>query len=166
MPIITIKFEEAKRAIAFPGFHSDKLLKIALPDPCTVNELGLPPTDQVTLKREYRCLAFLGDMLIDAMLTDFLYGTRCELTHEDFDDYRQDLVDRPSLANFAITLGLPEVSSSWNRKNRKPPKDEPGVWGEMFEAVVGVLFLDADRDFAQVSKWLCNRFLGEAVDGY
>ena len=104
-------------------------------------------------------------MLIDAMLTDFLYSTRRELTHEDFDDYRQDLVDRPSLANFAIALGLPEVSSSWNRKNRKPPEDEPGVWGEMFEAVVGVLFLDADRDFDQVSKWLCDRFLEEAVDG-
>ena len=50
MPVIMIKLEEAKRAIAFPGFHSDKLLEIALTDPCTVNESGLPPTQQVTLK--------------------------------------------------------------------------------------------------------------------
>ena len=166
MPAIMIKLEEAKRAIAFPDFHSDELLKIALTDPCTINESGLPPNQQLTLKQEYRRLAFLGDMLIDAILADFLYGTRRELTHEDFDDYRQDLVDRPSLADFAIALGLPEVSSSWNRKNRKPPEDEPGVWGEMFEAVVGVLFLDADRDFGKVAKWLCNRFLEEAVEDY
>jgi ribonuclease III len=166
MPAITIKLEEAKRAIAFPGFHSDELLKIALTDPCTINESGLHPNQQIILKREYRRLAFLGDMLIDAILADFLYGTRRELSHENFDDYRQDLVDRPSLSDFAISLGLPDVSSSWNRKNRKPPEDEPGVWGEMFEAVVGVLFLDADRNFDKVAKWLCSRFLEEVVEDY
>ena len=50
MPAIVIKLEEAKRAISFPDFHSDELLKIALTDPCTINELGLPPNQQVTLK--------------------------------------------------------------------------------------------------------------------
>ncbi|NJL49935.1 MAG: hypothetical protein HC929_24245 [Leptolyngbyaceae cyanobacterium SM2_5_2] len=149
MPTIMIKLEEAKHAIAFPDFHSDELLKIALTDPCTINESGLPHSQQVTLNRDYCRLAFLGDMLIDAILADFLYGIRHELTYEDFDDYRQNLVDRTSLADFAIALGLPEVSSSWNRKNRKPLEDKPDVWGEMFEAVVGVLFLDADRNFWQ-----------------
>lgn len=36
----------------------------------------------------------------------------------------------------------------------------------MFEAVVGVLFLDADRDFDQVAQWLCDRFLRDAVESY
>ena len=82
------------------------------------------------------------------------------------DNYRQAIADRPSLTDFAIKLGLPDFSSSWNRKNRKPPEEEPGTWGEMFEAVVGVLFLDADRNFDQVAQWLCDRFLRAAVAAY
>lgn len=36
----------------------------------------------------------------------------------------------------------------------------------MFEAVVGVLFLDADRNFDKVAQWLCDRFLRDAVEAY
>ncbi len=89
-----------------------------------------------------------------------------ELDQADFDDYRQGIADRPSLTEFAIQLGLPDVSSSWARKNRKPPQEEPGVWGEMFEAVVGAIFLDADRNFANVSQWLCNRVFHNAIAAY
>jgi hypothetical protein len=36
----------------------------------------------------------------------------------------------------------------------------------MFEAVVGVLFLDADRNFDKVARWLCDRFLQDAIAAY
>ena len=166
MPAITIKLEEAKGAIAFPDFHSDALLEIALTDPCTLNEMALPRAEQDRIKRKYRTLAFMGDALIDAILADYLYSTGREFERVELDNYRQAIADRPSLTAFAIALGLPGVSSSWDRKNRKPPEDEPGTWGEMFEAVVGVLFLDADRDFDKVAQWLCDRFLRDAVAAY
>jgi dsRNA-specific ribonuclease len=166
MPAITIKLEEAKGAIAFPDFHSDALLEIALTDPCTLNEMALPRAEQDRIKRKYRTLAFMGDALIDAILADDLYSTGREFERVELDNYRQAIADRPSLTAFAIALGLPGVSSSWDRKNRKPPEDEPGTWGEMFEAVVGVLFLDADRDFDKVAQWLCDRFLRDAVAAY
>lgn len=166
MPKPFVKLQEAKDAIAFPDFHSDDLLEIALTDPCTVNEMGLAPQKQAQRKGEYRRLAFLGDIIIDAVLADYLYRHRPELSHEDFDDYRQELVDRLALADLAIGLGLHLFSSSWNRKNRKPPEEEKGVWGEMFEAVVGVLFVDANRDFDKVAQWLCDRFLRDAIAAY
>jgi dsRNA-specific ribonuclease len=68
MPAITIKLKEAKGAIAFPGFHSDDLLEIALTDPCTLNEMTLSKAEQAQRKVEYRRLAFLGDMIADAVL--------------------------------------------------------------------------------------------------
>ena len=166
MSYLSIKLEAAKRAIAFPGFHSDDLLEIALTDPCTLNEMALPRAEQDRIKRKYRTLAFMGDALIDAILADYLYSTGREFERVELDNYRQAIADRPSLTAFAIALGLPGVSSSWDRKNRKPPEDEPGTWGEMFEAVVGVLFLDADRDFDKVAQWLCDRFLRDAVAAY
>jgi ribonuclease-3 len=166
MPKPFVKLQEAKDAISFPDFHSDDLLEIALTDPCTVNEMGLSPQEQAQRKGEYRRLAYLGDTIIDAVLADYLYRHRPELSHEDFDDYRQELVDRLALGDFAIDLGLHRFSSSWNRVNRKSPSEEPGVWGEMFEAVVGVLFLDANRDFDKVAQWLCDRFLSDAIEIY
>ncbi|MGG6242825.1 ribonuclease III domain-containing protein [Nodosilinea sp. AN01ver1] len=166
MSNLSIKLEAAKRAIAFPGFHSDDLLEIALTDPCTLNEMALSRAEQDRIKRKYRTLAFMGDALIDTILADYLYGTGREFEREELDDYRQAIADRPSLTDFAIELGLPDVSSSWNRKNRKPPEAEPGTWGEMFEAVVGVLFLDADRNFDKVAQWLCARFIRNAVAVY
>ena len=166
MPSRNIKCEEAKRAIAFSGFHSDDLLEVALTDPCTLNEMPLPRAEQDRIKRKYRTLAFMGDALIDTILADYLCSTGREFEQKELDDYRKAIGDRPSLNDFAIELGLPDFSSSWDRKNRKPPEEEPGTWGEMFEAVVGVLFLDADRNFDKVAQWLCDRFLRDAVESY
>jgi ribonuclease-3 len=166
VPEPTIKLEEAKQAIAFPGFHSDDLLAIALTNPCSLNEMDIPKAEQEQREREYRRLAYLGDAVIDSILADYLYRTDHDLTKADFDEWRQALVDKHGLTSFAVTLGLPDYSSSWNRKNQKAPEDEPKTWGEMFEALVGVLFLDTDRNFDKVAQWLCDRFLRDAIAAY
>lgn len=160
----SVKLQEAKRAIALPDFRQDYLLELALTNPCTLNESGLSKSQQEQRKREYRRLAFLGDTLIDAILAEYLYSTDHNLTQEEFDHWRQKIADRDSLTRFAISLGLPDVSSSWKRKNRRPLEEEPGTWGEMFEALVAVIFLDGDRDFKRVSEWLCDRFLRDAIE--
>jgi len=166
VPKPSIKLEAAKQAIAFPDFHSDELLELALTDPRSYNESDLPKEEQDECKREYRRFAFLGDTLIDSVLADYLYQTGHDLTQEDFDDWRQAVADRESLTDFAIELELPSFSSSCDQKNRKPPEEEQGTWGEMFEALVGVLFLDSDRNFDKVARWLCDRFLRDAIAAY
>ena len=166
MPKLSIKLEEAKTAIALPNFHRDDLLKLALTDPRSYNESDLPKEEQDKCKREYRRLAFLGDTLIDSVLADYLYSTGRDLTQEDFDDWRQAVAGRESLTDFAIELGLPNFSSSHDQKNRKPPEQEEGTWGEMFEALVAVIFLAGDRDFKRLSDWLCDRFLQDAIAAY
>ena len=99
-------------------------------------------------------------------MANYLFKTHPNLTNEDLDDWRQDITNRESLNTFAIELGLPNFCSSWNRKDRKPPEQEPGVYGEMFEALVAVVYLDGDRDFEKVSSWLCDRFIQKAVESY
>jgi hypothetical protein len=34
----------------------------------------------------------------------------------------------------------------------------------MFEAVIGAIFLELDRDFGELSEWLCDRFIRPAID--
>lgn len=114
----------------------------------------------------YRRLAFLGDRLLDAILADYLFTTHPELTNQDLDTWRQDITCRESLTRFAVQLGLPNFCSSWNKPNRKPPEEEPGVYGEMFEALVAVIYLDGNRSFERTYRWLCDRFIHKAVESF
>ncbi len=166
MSELTVKLLEAKEAIALLEFYRDDLLELALTDPRSYNESDIPKQEQGKCKREYRRLAFLGDILIDSVLADYLYNTGHDLTQKDFDDWRQAVADRESLTDFAIELGLPDFSSSRNQRNRQPPAKEPGTWGEMFETLVAVIFLDGDCDFNRLSEWLCGRFLHDAIAAY
>jgi ribonuclease III len=161
-----IKLVEAKQAIAIPDFNRDELLGLALTDLSTLQLPVCSESDRQAIVLEYRRLAFLGDRLLDAVLADYLFATHPELTNKDLDDWRQKITCRESLTDFAIELGLPDFCSSWNRPDRKPPQAEPGVYGEMFEALVAAIYLDSDRSFARVYAWLCDRFIGQAVADY
>jgi len=118
------------------------------------------------LESVYRRLAFFGDALFDSVLADYLLQINQDLTKGELDWWRQTIASKESLAEFAIELGLPRYCSSWNRPSRKPPEKEPRVWAEMFEAVVGVVFIDCDRDFLQLSSWLRHRFIRNAIGLY
>jgi ribonuclease III len=158
-----IKLSDAKLAIGIPTFKRENLLIIALTDPSTLDCPEISVYEQEHRKKQYRRLALLGDALFDAVLIDYLFEVNSELTKEDIDDWRQKVASRESLTEFAIELGLPDFSSSWGKKNRKPSEEEPGLWGEMFEAVIGAIFLGLDRDFGKLSQWLCDEFIRPSI---
>ncbi len=160
---LDIKLEEAKQAIGISDFKSDRLLTIALTDLKDLDRPEISKIEQESLGRSYRRLAFLGDSLFDAVLANYLYKVNLALTKEDLHNWRKEVACRESFTEFAIDLGLPDYSSSWNREKRKPPEEEAGVWGEMFEAVVAVIFIDRNRDFQVLSTWLCDRFIRNVV---
>lgn len=161
---LNIRLVEAKQAIAIPNFKRDDLLSLALTDLSTLQLPLVSELERQGTVLQYRLLAFLGDRLLDAVLADYLFRTHPELTNEDLDGWRQDISCRESLTEFAIELGLPDFCSSWNKKNRKPPEAEPGIYGEMFEALVAVIYLDGDQDYKKVYQWLCDRFIQEACE--
>lgn len=163
---LPIKLDEAKKVIAIPSFKRDDLLKIALVAISTLQPPIILDQDRQIIERQHRRLAFLGDRLIDAVLADYLFNAYPALTNEDFNDRRQEITCRESLTNFAIKLGLPDLCSSWNRPIRKQPQEEPGVYGEMFEALIAVIYLDGNRSFERVYGWLCVRFFYEANKSY
>jgi ribonuclease III len=160
---LDIKLSEAKLAIGIPTFKRDDLLRIALIDLSTLNQAGISPSERESYTKQYRRLAIFGDKLFDSVLIDYLLEINSSLSKKDIDDWRQEISVRNTLMEFGIELGLPNYSSSWNNKNRQSPKKQPGIWGEMFEAVVGTIFLDRDRNFGELSQWLCDRFIRPAI---
>jgi ribonuclease III len=161
-----IKLKEAKEAIAISDFKRDDLLIIALTDPSDLNHPKISKAQREHLESIYRRLAFFGDALFDSVLADYLFNINQDLTKENLDNWRQEIASKESFTEFAIDLGLPKYSSSWNKPNQKPPNKEPRRWAEMFEAVVGVIFIDSGRDFLKLSTWLGNRFIRNAIGAY
>lgn len=164
--LLNIKLLEAKKAIAIPGFNRDDLLSLALTDLSTLQLPLVSEQERQTIVLRYRRLAFLGDRLLDAILADYLFIAHPELTNQDLDTWRQNITCRESLARFAIQIGLPDFCSSWNKPNCKPPEEEPGVYGEMFEALVAVIYLDGDRSSERIYRWMCDRFIRKAVESF
>ncbi|KAM3095578.1 ribonuclease III domain-containing protein [Phormidesmis sp. 146-35] len=160
---LNIKLEAAKQALALPDFQRDDLLRLALTDLSTLQLPSVLASERQAIVLQYRRLAFLGDRLLDAILADYLFETHLSLTNQDLDDWRQNITCRESLTKFAIALGLPNFCSSWNKPNRRPPETEPGIYGEMFEALVAVIYLDSNRNFEKVYQWVRDRFIREIV---
>ena len=162
--VLSVNLSAAKQAISLPKFQQDALLTLSLLDTASLNETRLSLAAQVTLKAEYRRLAYLGDSLTDAALADYLFSDYPSLTHEQMDSLRQRISDRKSLCQFAVQLGWPDYCTSRNRKNRKLPTEEAGTYGEMFEALVAAIYLEFDRDFLKVYDWLVRNFLQSRVE--
>lgn len=162
---LNIKLQEAKQHIGIDQFERDDLLIFALTDPSDLNNPNIFSIEERN-KREtiYRKLAFLGDALLDAVLANYLFDFGENLNKKDLDDCRQDILSKESLTEFAIDLGLPKYSSSWAKKNRKTPREEPRLWAEMFEAIVGVIFIDRKKNFLHLSQWLIDNFIDDAVN--
>ncbi|MCY6492304.1 ribonuclease III domain-containing protein [Leptolyngbya sp. GGD] len=160
---LEIKLAEAKQAIAIPDFKRDDLLRLALTDLSTLQLPSVSEQERQDIVLQYRRLAFLGDRLLDAVVADYYFTNCSPLSNQDLDDSRQYTTSRESLAQFAISLGLPNFCSSWNKPSRKLPQDEPGVYGEMFEVLIAVIYLDSDRDFQKVYDWFCDRFILETT---
>jgi dsRNA-specific ribonuclease len=160
---LDIKLSEAKSSIGIPTFKRDDLLRIALIDLSTLNQAGISQDERESYTTQYRRLAILGDALFDSVLINHLLEINSNLTKKEIDDWRQEIATRDSLKGFAIELGLPNFSSSWNNKKRQSPEKEPNLWGEMFEAVIGAIFLDRECNFVELSQWLCDRFIHPVV---
>ena len=77
---------------------------------------------------------------------------------------RKALTSRVALGRFAAEIGLPTIASSWSRTNQKLPVQEPSVWREMIEAVIGVLFFEFDCNFSRLSEWLVSRYFEVAKE--
>jgi ribonuclease-3 len=130
------------------AFENVELLRTALTHPSVVHEQG-------TATQHNQRLEFLGDAVLQLVLTRALY--------EKFPDYgegpltkaRAHLVNRRTLAEHAIRLGLGEhlILSRGEEMNRG--RERPSTLADAFEALLGAMFLD--RGFEAVRDFILGR---------
>jgi ribonuclease-3 len=84
-------------------------------------------------------LEYLGDSIIDAILSEYLFHLYPEATEGFMTKTRARIVNRERLNRLGITMGLENLIVS----NLSSPVIPPNLSGNALEALVGALFIDA-----------------------
>ncbi|MFR9649223.1 MAG: ribonuclease III [Rikenellaceae bacterium] len=103
-------------------------------------------------------LEYLGDAIINAVTSDFLYIEYPELREGSLTQLRAKIISRQSLNAIARQIGLDKhvVCKSTGNHNQKH------IFGDAFEALIGAIYLDQGYDF--VNRFLINDIFANCLD--
>lgn len=130
-------------------FRDVSLLRLALTHPSVAHEQG-------TVVQHNQRLEFLGDAVLQLVLTRVLYERFADFGEGPLTKARAQLVNRRSLAEHGRRIGLGEflVLSRGEELNRG--RERPSTLADAFEALLGAIFLDSG--FEEADKFILSQF--------
>jgi len=103
-------------------------------------------------------LEYLGDAVLDAILSDFLFEKFPGATEGFMTKIRSRIVNRDVLNQLGISMGINKILVS-NISSSNPTKN---LYGDALEALIGSLFLD--KGFRKTKKLFIRRVLNRYLD--
>ena len=116
--------------------------------------LTLPNGRKVNNER----LEYLGDAVLDAILSDFLFEKFPGASEGFMTKIRSRIVNRDVLNQLGISMGINKILVS-NISSSNPTKN---LYGDALEALIGSLFLD--KGFRKTKKLFIRRVLNRYLD--
>jgi ribonuclease-3 len=123
-------------------FRDSGLLRLALTHPSVAHEQGLP------IQTNQR-LEFLGDAVLQLVLTRELYDKFPAFGEGPLTKARAKLVNRRSLAERSRQLGLGRHLIVSRGEEISGGRERPSALADTFEALLGAIFLDGGFDAAR-----------------
>jgi ribonuclease-3 len=134
-------FDELQNQLGYV-FHDPGLLRLALTHPSVAHEQGLP------IQTNQR-LEFLGDAVLQLVLTRELYDKFPAFGEGPLTKARAKLVNRRSLAERSRQLGLGRHLILSRGEEISGGRERPSALADTFEALLGAIFLDGGFDAAR-----------------
>jgi len=103
-------------------------------------------------------LEYLGDAVLDAILSDYLFGKFPDATEGFMTKIRSRIVNRDILNQLAISMGINNILIS-NISSVQPTKN---LYGDALEALIGSVFLD--KGFRKTKKLFIRNVLNKYLD--
>lgn len=154
-----------KHQIGIKFFTHQELLEIALTHPdAIVENLDLTPKERKLRTLEYWGITHLGSNLFSQMVSDYLYLHYSHLGEATRTLLKSDLVSPIILAKLALKIKIDQGSDLGKNYPFKPEFEQQKILSEMFEALVGAVYLEWDRDFEKTYNWLVNQFIAKVVN--
>lgn len=144
-----IEFADLQSQLGYK-FRDPALLRLALTHPSVAHEQGLPMQTNQRLE-------FLGDAVLQLVLTTELYEKFPSFGEGPLTKARAKLVNRRSLAERARQLGLGRHLIVSRGEEISGGRERPGALADTFEALLGAIFLDAGFEAAR--DFILSQFL-------
>jgi ribonuclease-3 len=125
------------------AFNSPELLRSAFTHRSYINE-----TNDTSLEHNER-LEYLGDAVLELVITRYLYDRFPDLPEGQLTAYRAALVRTETLSNLAMELGFNDYLLLSKGEARDIGRARNYILANTFEAFVGALYLDNGYDRAQ-----------------
>jgi|SRR5690625_5034534 len=87
-------------------------------------------------------LEFLGDAVLELMVSDYIYNRFSELPEGDLTKLRANIVCEPSLVVFASKLHMEPLIMLGRGEEKTGGRQRPSIISDTFEAFLGALYLD------------------------
>lgn len=94
-------------------------------------------------------LEFLGDAVLELVVTEFLYAKFPEKPEGELTAYRAALVNTVSISEAGAALGMNDFLLLSRGESRDTGRARQIILANAFEALIGALYLDAGYDVAQ-----------------
>ncbi|MCK5026955.1 MAG: ribonuclease III [Candidatus Pacebacteria bacterium] len=136
------KFLEFENKLGF-SFSNKKLLKEAFTHRSYINEnrgCGWPHNER---------LEFLGDAVLELVVTDYLYHKYPEETEGDLTSYRAALVNTQSISEGASMWNMNDYLLLSKGEAKDEGKARQYILADMFEAMIGAIYIDKGYEVAQ-----------------
>jgi len=133
---------EALQARLGYSFRDENGLRLALTHPSVAHEQGM------AVQHNQR-LEFLGDSVLQLVLTSELYEKFPALGEGPLTKARAQMVNRRTLANRGSSLGLGEHLILSRGEDSTGGRERPSALADTFEALLGAIFLDGGFDAAR-----------------
>jgi len=95
-----------------------------------------------SIEESYERLEFLGDSIIGAVVSDFLYRQFPDKEEGDLSRIRAIVVNRETLGSKAIEMGIDKFIRADTVRVREGEQAEFSILADSFEALVGAIFND------------------------
>lgn len=115
---------------------------------------SLPDGQRINNER----LEFLGDAILDAILSDYLFEKFPEATEGFMTKIRSRIVNREILNQLAISMGIDKILLS----NINSVNSTRNLYGDALEALIGALFVD--KGFKKTKTLFIKRVFNKYLD--
>jgi len=133
---------EALQARLGYSFRDENRLRLALTHPSVAHEQGM------AVQHNQR-LEFLGDSVLQLVLTSELYEKFPAMGEGPLTKARAQMVNRRTLANRGSRLGLGDHLILGRGEDSSGGRERPSALADTFEALLGAIFLDGGFDTAR-----------------
>jgi ribonuclease-3 len=150
------EFSEFQARLGYT-FRDESLLRLALTHPSVAHESGTP------MQHNQR-LEFLGDAVLQLVLTRELYEKFPGFDEGPLTKARAKLVNRRTLAEHARALGIGEHLILSRGEQMHGGRERPSALADTFEALLGAIFLDGGFEAAR--EYILREFILTQVSGF